>query len=118
MQWLNEPKEWLADEDRISATAVRQTDFWRKTHDGGIRDNGHFYLETVSGEFTARVKLSASYTSQYDQAWMMVRADQRTWLKCGIEFTDGRQHASAVVTRDWSDWSLMPLNDPASIWPR
>ena len=116
MQWLNEPSKWTARKNRLTVTSNAGTDFWRKTHDGGIRDHGHFYFESVVGNFTARVKHTAEYQSQYDQAGLMVRADERTWLKCGIEFMDGRRYASAVVTRDWSDWSVMPIGNPPSFW--
>ena len=92
------------------------TDFWRKTHNGAIRDNGHFYFKHVEGDFTARVKLSGRYRDQYDQAGLMARADGTTWLKCGIEYVDGTQLASAVVTRDWSDWSVAPIGEPAGVW--
>jgi hypothetical protein len=43
----------------------------------------------------------------------MIRQDETTWLKCGIEQFDGRPHAAAVVTRDTSDYSLEPL--PAGV---
>jgi len=100
----------------LSARAEAQTDFWRKTHDSGIRHGGHYYFNTVTGDFTARVKLSGDYNSQFDQAGLMVRIDERTWLKCGIEFLDGKQYASAVVTRDYSDWSVAPVSSPPFIW--
>ncbi|MBN2290887.1 MAG: DUF1349 domain-containing protein [Pirellulales bacterium] len=116
MQWLNEPAKWAALENRLIATSNAGTDFWRKTHDGGIRDNGHFYFESVAGNFTVRVKQTAEYQSLYDQAGLMVRADERTWLKCGIEFMDGKHYASVVVTRDWSDWSVIPIEIPVSFW--
>lgn len=46
----------------------------------------------------------------------MVRLDAETWLKCGIEFVDGRQCASVVITRGLSDWSVVPLERaPASV---
>ncbi len=49
----------------------------------------------------------------------MVRLDERVWLKCGVEFVDGRQYASVVVTQDHSDWSVAPLPDnPGSLWLR
>ena len=49
----------------------------------------------------------------------MIRLDEKTWLKCGIELFADLQHASAVVTRDFSDWSIIPLTDaPPAIWLR
>jgi regulation of enolase protein 1 (concanavalin A-like superfamily) len=119
MDWLNEPKTWQAQGDRISITADGQTDFWRKTHDGGIRDNGHFYHQAVSGDFVATVKLDGEYAALYDQAGLMLRVDAAHWIKCGIEFFNGMQHASVVVTHDYSDWSVVPLpQNPATVWLR
>jgi len=118
MRWYNEPPAWRGDGDTITATAGPRTDFWRKTHDGGVRDHGHFYYQTVSGDFTAVVKVIGQYTSLYDQAGLMVRRDAARWMKCGIEYVNGIQHASVVVTRDWSDWSIVPLANPPAIWLR
>ncbi|URK86525.1 DUF1349 domain-containing protein [Rhizobium sp. RCAM05350] len=39
----------------------------------------------------------------------MLRLDERNWIKCGIEYTDGLMHFSVVVTRGVSDWSVIPL---------
>lgn len=116
MQWLNEPQEWQETDTGMTATSDQETDFWRKTHDNGLRDNGHYRFAAVDGDFSARVKITGLYVSQYDQAGLMVRVDDATWLKCGIEFVDGRQNASAVVTRDYSDWSIVPLDNPPAIW--
>jgi regulation of enolase protein 1 (concanavalin A-like superfamily) len=65
------------------------------------------------------VKVSGEYQELYDQAGIMVRLDEANWLKCGIEFVEGVQQVSAVVTRDYSDWSVVPLpHNPASLWVR
>jgi uncharacterized protein len=42
----------------------------------------------------------------------MVRIDAANWLKCGIEYVDGVQYASVVVTREYSDWSVVQLAQP------
>ena len=119
MKWLNEPIKWSIHHDTIKVTSTQQTDFWRKTHYGFIRDNGHFYYQQVIGDFVAEVKVSGDYQDLYDQAGLMVRLDRDNWLKCGIELVDGMQQLSAVGTRDYSDWSIVPMPDnSAAIWLR
>ena len=118
MEWLNPPPDWTVDGPTITATAGARTDFWRKTHDGGIRDTGHFYYQWVNGDFTTQVKVSGQYADLYDQAGLMLRLNETHWMKCGIEYLDGVQQASVVVTRDWSDWSVLPLPNPPAIWLR
>jgi regulation of enolase protein 1 (concanavalin A-like superfamily) len=96
-----------------------KTDFWRKTFYGFIRDTGHFYGQPVQGDFVIVVKVSGQYRTLYDQAGLMLRVDERNWLKCGIEFVEGVQQVSAVATREYSDWSVVPLShNPPAIWLR
>ena len=119
MEWLNEPPDWSGRGDAIAVKSGPKTDFWRLTHYGFVRDNGHFYSREFSGDFTAEVKVGGSYAALYDQAGLMVRVDETTWLKCGIELVDGVQHVSAVVTREYSDWSVVPLpQNPPALWLR
>lgn len=119
MQWYNEPPHWSILENTITITSGEKTDFWRTTHYGFIRDNGHFYYQSITGDFTITVQVSGHYRDLYDQAGIMLRLDEKIWLKCGIEFVDGVQQVSAVVTRDYSDWSVVPLpQNPSTIWLR
>jgi regulation of enolase protein 1 (concanavalin A-like superfamily) len=117
MNWLNEPPTWAQDGDRLTVRTAPDTDFWRTTHYGFVRDSGHFRWQGVEGDFTVRVRIHGDYREQYDQAGLMLRADETTWMKCGIEYVDGRQRASAVVTRDVSDWAVAPLDPaPTALW--
>ncbi|HHY54967.1 MAG TPA: DUF1349 domain-containing protein [Chloroflexi bacterium] len=118
MQWFNEPPRWRHNNEEIHVTVGAGTDFWRKTHYGFIRDNGHFYYAAVTGDFTAAVKVRGAYRELYDQAGLMVRVDDAHWIKTGIEFVQGVQYVSAVVTNDFSDWSVAPLPNPPAIWLR
>ena len=39
------------------------------------------------------------------------------WVKAGIEYVDGVQNVSAVVTHGHSDWSIISLDSaPQSVW--
>jgi regulation of enolase protein 1 (concanavalin A-like superfamily) len=119
MQWYNEPAAWHEDNGQIRVSVGGQTDYWRVTRHDFIKDDAPFYYREVSGDFTATVKITGDYAALYDQAGLMVRANANVWLKCGIEFLDGVQQASAVVTRDFSDWSVVALPDnPRAIWFR
>jgi regulation of enolase protein 1 (concanavalin A-like superfamily) len=116
MQWLNEPPYWNSKLGTITASSGLETDFWRETHYGFIRDNGHFYYQAVAGNFTAQVSFSGDYAEQYDQAGLMLRLDEKNWIKAGIEYVDGHQSLSTVVTRDYSDWAITPLlSKPAGL---
>ena len=117
MLWLNEPSDWSQEDGKITIKSDPQTDFWRLTRHNFIADNGHLYYQEVSGDFTATVKITGDYNALYDQAGLMIRQDERVWMKCGIEYLEGVQQASAVVTREFSDWSVVPLTDnPKTIW--
>lgn len=119
MQWFNPPAAWEVLGGQLQVTSAPNSDFWRKTHYGFIRDSGHFFYREVHGDFSAEIKITGQYKDLYDQAGLMLRVDENNWIKTGIEFFDSCQHASAVVTREFSDWSVVTLeNQPASLWLR
>jgi uncharacterized protein len=111
MTWLNEPPEWSVEGDVLRAVTADRTDFWRSTFYGWITGNGHFFHRPVTGDFTAEALVSAAHTTLFDQAGMMVRAGDSTWLKSGLEVTGGAVHVSTVLTRDFSDVSMAALGE-------
>jgi regulation of enolase protein 1 (concanavalin A-like superfamily) len=92
----------------LHVTTGEKTDFWRETHYGFIRDNGHFCFESRTGDFTAEATIFGNYQELYDQAGLMLRLNERNWIKTGVEFVGGKRLLSCVVTRDASDWSIVP----------
>lgn len=117
--WLNPPAAWKEIDDTLTETASPGTDYWRVTHYGFIRDNGPFRFEEHAGNFEAKVSIKGKYQELYHQAGLMIRIDDRNWIKAGIEFLDGKQSVSAVVTREFSDWSVLKCaDDPAFLWLR
>lgn len=107
--WLNPPPLWSGDQGHLTVSTGEQTDFWQTTFYGFQRNSGHAWLAPVSGDFTLSARVTGDYRALYDQAGLMLHLDERTWIKAGIEYTDGMMHFSVVVTSGVSDWSVIPL---------
>jgi uncharacterized protein len=119
MTWLNPPASEFYDAGSLTVRCKGKTDFGRKTFYGYVNDNGHFLHVPAEGEFTFQARVSGNYSQLYDQAGLMVRLDEKHWMKCGSEYFDGRRWASVVVTHDFSDWSTMDdLSQNAPIYWR
>ena len=122
MQWYNEPKAFQEERtkdggSRTTVSVPGKTDYWRTTLHGFIKDDAPFRYTVVTGDFEVTVRFSAEYKSLYDQAGLMVREDETVWMKCGIELYEGKQHASTVITRTYSDWSIAAFEkDPDTVW--
>jgi hypothetical protein len=108
MGWMNEPASWEESEGLVAVDVEPDTDFWRRTHYGFIRDSGHFRFRRVRGDLEVRAEFRGDLAAQYDQVGLMLRADPETWVKCGVERVDGGDWLSVVLTRGHSDWSLRP----------
>ncbi|WP_407571652.1 DUF1349 domain-containing protein [Deinococcus altitudinis] len=113
LDWLNEPNHHLENSSLV-VTTTPDTDFWRETHYGFVRDSGHFLGMPVSQEFTAQVRIEGQYKTLYDQAGLMLRASETEWVKTGVEYV-GHQQFSAVVTHGFSDWSIRPAHTSSAI---
>ena len=117
MKWFNQPSKWAGNAASLTFTVDPGTDYWQVTHYGFKRDNGPFYYQEMAGNFEASVKITGSYHELFHQAGLMVRIDEKNWIKTGIEYVEGVQNVSAVVTREVSDWSVVPRHDsPKSVW--
>jgi regulation of enolase protein 1 (concanavalin A-like superfamily) len=109
--WLNPPLRAERDGDDLLVTTRDRSDFWRTTSYGFVRDDGHALLTALPTGSAVEVTFVARFDTLYDQAGLMVRVDPRTWIKAGIEVSDGFPQLGAVVTHGRSDWSLAPVPD-------
>jgi uncharacterized protein len=109
MEWLNEPASWQRTGDVLTVSVDPGTDFWRETGYGYIRDSGHVYGEVLGGDLDVSVRVRCTLGVQYDQAGVMLRADERTWLKTGMEYFEGRPRLSTVLTLGRSSWMVTDL---------
>ena len=117
MNWFNEPNNWEIQDNKLIVDVTPQSDYWRITHYGFTVDDGLFYYTNRGGEFEVQVKISGNYKTRYDQMGLMLRIDEKHWVKTGIEYVDGVYNFSTVSTNDFSSWSVFALKGkPDTIW--
>ncbi|RZM20763.1 MAG: DUF1349 domain-containing protein [Pedobacter sp.] len=117
MQWYNEPQKWQIKDNALVMQVTPKSDYWRISHYGFTVDDAPFYYGTYGGEFEAKVKLTGEYKVRFDQMGLMIRIDQKNYIKTGVEFVDGKFNISTVVTNQKSDWSVSPLDKaPPFVW--
>lgn len=117
MNWFNEPAVWEIDGKTLIMDVTPYSDYWRISHYGFTVDDAPLLLCQLRGEFEAKVKVSGDYKVRFDQAGLMLRIDPENYIKCGIEYVDGKYNLSVVVTHHTSDWSVITLDKPVEyIW--
>lgn len=117
MNWFNEPAAWSINGNTLMMEVTPHCDFWRISHYGFCVDDAPYYFADYGGEFEAKVKVTGDYKVRFDQAGLMLRIDHENYIKCGIEFVDGKYNLSCVVTHHTSDWSVITLDKPVEyIW--
>ncbi len=117
MNWFNEPEKWEIKNNSLSMSVTPQSDYWRISHYGFTVDDAPFYYTTYGGEFEAKVKITGNYKARFDQMGLMLRTDEKNYIKAGIEFVDGKYKLSTVVTHGTSDWSVIALDKaPPAVW--
>lgn len=110
-EWLNEPEAVKVSGSSLLVTAKANSDFWRTTSYGFVHDSGHAMLNDFPQDSAVELTWRLNYREQFDQAGLMVWADEDNWTKAGIEFADGSPQLGAVVTKVMSDWSVAPVPD-------
>ncbi|MEU4717247.1 DUF1349 domain-containing protein [Micromonospora purpureochromogenes] len=109
-RWLREPvRVERTDGGDLLVEPGAESDFWRHTSYGFVHDDGPALLAPLPGGSAVEVSFRLDYGEQFDQAGVLVRVDERNWVKAGVEVSDGEPQLGAVVTREVSDWSVAPV---------
>ncbi|RPE78643.1 MULTISPECIES: DUF1349 domain-containing protein [unclassified Frondihabitans] len=107
--WTNSPARVVVADDGMRVTAIEESDAWRITSYGFVHDTEHALLEPFAPGTAMEVSFRLDFSAQFDQAGIFVKVDDSTWIKAGVERSDGEDSLGAVVTRGVSDWSLSPV---------
>lgn len=104
--WLHEPAEHHVINDELVISTDWESDFWRETGYGFTHYSGHALLTDFPANSAMEVEFAAEWTHEFDQAGLLLHADDAHWVKAGVEFADGVLGLGAVVTEGRSDWSV------------
>ena len=114
LTWHNPPEQddiQLLQGSGLKVIPKPKTDYWQKTfrNPPAARASGHALMYKVPVDvqkYVFETTFSLDAKVIYDQAGIMVYADDKHWLKAGIEYeADGKPKMSCVVTNEASDWS-------------
>lgn len=112
-----EPQHSMEDSGAaIIITPTAGIDYWSRTFYSPmvVKHDAQTLLTPIAAdlEATFTTAFTLAPRAQFDQAGIMVLVDDETWVKAGIEYTDGVPRLSCVVTNEgFSDWSTQLWTD-------
>ena len=116
--WTNQPESVIEAGDELWVSAKSESDYCNRTSYGFIHDTGHGLLSELKPNSAMEIEFFLDFEGQFDQAGLLLFADNEHWTKAGVEFSDGLPQAGAVVTNHFSDWSVSPVSDWSKKWVR
>jgi len=108
-RWTTPPLAHRIVDGRMHVAAAEGSDAWRTTSYGFVHDSEHALLAPFGTQASIEVSFLLDFTEQFDQAGLFLRVSPTTWIKAGVEVSDGVAQVGAVVTREASDWSVAPV---------
>jgi len=84
------------------------SDYWRLSYYDPpfIHNSGHILGITTEDDVVVETTFSLDCKSQFDQAGLILYADEEHWIKVGIEYADGSRRLSSVITNEYSQWAV------------
>jgi uncharacterized protein len=104
-KWTRTPVSQILKDNLLIVEAAEQSDWWRITSYGFIHDDGHALLREFPIDTAIEVSFILDFKEQFDQCGILIRSDEKNWVKAGVEMSDGYPQLGAVVTQNKSDWS-------------
>lgn len=108
--WTNAPVRAISVDSGFLVEAKPFSDAWRYTSYGFLHDTEHGLLRPMSQDSSVEVSFKCELSEQFDQAGIFISHDDLHWIKAGVEFVDGHAQVGAVVTHEFSDWSVAPVD--------
>lgn len=120
--WLNKPKKFVVEIQRLIIQTEPGTDLWQRTYYGFQNSNAPAFLQEVAGDFSFVVKAGFEESSfLYDQCGLLLFIDNENWVKAAVEFENEQfsRLGSVVTNLGYSDWATCDISSETSeMWYR
>lgn len=110
--FINEPKKYNLEAEKITITTEPNTDFWQRTYYGFRNDNAPALLMKIDEKsFSFTVKTEFDSKNQFDQCGVIIYQNSDNWFKASIEYENEQyQRLGSVVTNSgYSDWATTDI---------
>lgn len=110
-KWLNQPRKFSLENDRLILVTDPETDYWQQTYYGFRNDNAPTFIKEIEGDFTFTVKTEFEAKTQYDQCGTILYQDSENWMKASVESEnqDFARLGSVVTNLGFSDWATTDI---------
>lgn len=121
-EWINQPKKFVIDRNRLLIETESGTDLWQRTYYGFQNDNAPAFLTNLEGDFSFEVRTEfeeANY--MYDQCGVLLYIDSENWVKISVEYENDQfsRLGSVVTNSGYSDWATTDVPSGISeMWYR
>lgn len=121
MKWKNKPTNYVVGRSRVIFETMPFTDLWSKTYYEYTHNNAHSLTFKIEQNFTFSCHVHYKYKKQFDQAGLVIYANDDNWFKICVEYVDEKSSLlSTVVTyHGFSDLSSYAIGSAVdSMWYR
>ena len=107
-QWLNDPENVTFTALGMRTESKQGTDFWQNEAANVHKDNGHFFYLPKTENFVLDICWDCNIEGNFDQCGIMVRIDEKNWLKASVMFEDESSPsvATCATINGFSDWAI------------
>lgn len=118
--WINQPKKYQVDKEKISFQVSPKTDFWQVTHYGFSRTDGNCFVAEIDEDICFTVKVKMNYISEFDQCGIIVYQNEENFAKLCVEnqLKTKNKLGSVVCKSKRSDWATQPFGNDETIYLR
>lgn len=113
MEWINKPLHTLVSKSKVIMETEPYTNIWSETYYHVTQNNPHALVLPIERDFTFVARVDYKFNKKYDQAGLIIYANDDNWFKTGVEYTD-KCNSYVFTTITYHGFSDLSTRETAS----